>query len=146
MKSSLDRQVGGEHYKTNRIQPVVFIERNLLSFCEGNVVKYIARSRKKNGLEDLNKAQHYLQILIEEHIKKPLPTLRTPLVIPVELFCAGIPEITRAETLAIIDICRWRRVYGLTGTRKISILQELNKNWHQVVNAWADSCHAAEVL
>lgn len=63
MKPS-DTQVGGEHYKMN-IQPVEFIERNNLSFIEGNVIKYVCRHRRKNGKEDLLKAMHYLQLLIQ---------------------------------------------------------------------------------
>ena len=145
MKSrALQRQVGGGHYKGRPIEPVQFIERNGLGYCEGNIVKYICRSRDKNGLEDLNKGHHYLQILMEEHQKRPLPILRTPIIIPVDLFCAGFPELTREEVMVIHGITKWRRVVGtsLNGTLKFSILQDLDKNWHRVVNAWADSSPA----
>jgi hypothetical protein len=58
-------QVGGDHYRNMPIQPIDFIMANGLGFCEGNVVKYVARYPFKNGLEDLRKARHYLDMLIE---------------------------------------------------------------------------------
>lgn len=61
-------QVGGNHYKVS-IQPVEYILRNELGFCEGNVIKYITRYKNKNGLEDLKKAKHYIEILIESYEK-----------------------------------------------------------------------------
>ena len=63
--SALKKQVGGEHYKDFVIQPVEFTVRNRLGFCEGNVIKYVCRHRKKGGLEDLKKAKHYLELLAE---------------------------------------------------------------------------------
>jgi hypothetical protein len=48
------------------ISPFKFIHENGLTFAEGSVVKYVCRWRKKNGLEDLKKAIHYLQLIIEE--------------------------------------------------------------------------------
>lgn len=62
---ALNVQVGGDHYKSMAIQPVEFIERNRLGFCAGNVVKYVCRFKSKNGKEDLLKARHYLDLLIE---------------------------------------------------------------------------------
>lgn len=66
MQSALDKQVGGDHYKHMVIQPITYIMQNNLGYCEGNVVKYISRWRAKNGIEDLFKARHYIDILIEE--------------------------------------------------------------------------------
>ena len=63
--SALDTQVAGSHYKTMAIQPVEFITRNKIPYCEANVIKYVCRYRNKNGLQDLHKAQHYLDMLIE---------------------------------------------------------------------------------
>lgn len=60
-----DVQEGGTHYKTMSIQPVEFIHVNGLGFCEGNVIKYICRHKDKNGVEDLKKARHYIDLLIE---------------------------------------------------------------------------------
>lgn len=61
----MERQEGGNHYRVMAIQPVEFCERNKLSCCEANVVKYVCRHRRKNGREDLEKAKHYLDLLIE---------------------------------------------------------------------------------
>lgn len=63
--SALERQEGGTHYKDMAIQPVEFIHRNGIGFVEGNVVKYVTRWRTKGGIEDLRKAMHYLNMLIE---------------------------------------------------------------------------------
>ena len=54
------------HYTQYQIQPVEFIARNNLSFLQGNVIKYLLRYNLKNGLEDLNKARHYLDMLISK--------------------------------------------------------------------------------
>ena len=58
-------QVGGQHYKAKAIQPWTYIAANNLGYFEGNVVKYVSRWRDKGGVEDLRKAVHYLQKLIE---------------------------------------------------------------------------------
>ena len=60
-----DKQIGGSHYKDCVIQPVDYIVKNNLDFLEGNVVKYITRHKTKNGIEDLKKADFYLDRLIE---------------------------------------------------------------------------------
>ncbi len=58
-------QQGGDHYKSKAIQPWDFIASNNLGFLEGNIVKYVTRWKDKGGVDDLRKAQHYLQKLIE---------------------------------------------------------------------------------
>lgn len=58
-------QVGGNHYKNMAIQPVTFIHKNGLGYIEGAVIKYICRWRHKNGIEDLQKAKHFIDLLIE---------------------------------------------------------------------------------
>ena len=64
--TALDTQVGGSHYKSERgIQPVEFIHSNGLTFIEGNVIKYVWRWKDKGGVEDLKKARHYIDMLIE---------------------------------------------------------------------------------
>jgi hypothetical protein len=63
--SALDIQTGGSHYKDLKIQPVEYIHANDLGFCEGSVIKYITRWRAKNGIEDLKKARHFIDLLIE---------------------------------------------------------------------------------
>lgn len=60
-----DMQVGGSHYKDMAIQPVEFITKNNIGYCEGNVIKYVCRWKNKNGVEDLKKARHYIDLLID---------------------------------------------------------------------------------
>lgn len=59
-------QVGGSHYKDMKIQPIEFIYQNKIPFIEGNAIKYICRHRSKNGKEDILKAIHYLNLLLEK--------------------------------------------------------------------------------
>lgn len=62
---ALKDQIGGEHYKNKKIQPVEYIHANNIPFIEGSVIKYVTRHREKNGREDLEKAIHYLQLLVQ---------------------------------------------------------------------------------
>lgn len=64
-EKALGTQVGGDHYKNMPIQVVEFCQRNELNYCESNVVKYVCRHRSKNKLQDLLKAKHYIDLLIE---------------------------------------------------------------------------------
>lgn len=52
-------QQSGNHYKNGKIQPIEYSERNNLSMCQGNIVKYISRHKEKNGVDDLAKVVHY---------------------------------------------------------------------------------------
>ena len=60
-----ETQIGGSHYKDFPIQPGEFIYRNGLGWHEGNAVKYICRHRVKGGRQDIEKAIHYLSLLLE---------------------------------------------------------------------------------
>jgi hypothetical protein len=59
------KQVGGAHYKKYKIQPSRFINDNKILFAEGNAIKYICRHQDKDGKQDLLKAMHYLEMIIE---------------------------------------------------------------------------------
>lgn len=61
-----DRQEGGDHYQNKGIQPWDYIISNNIGYLEGNIIKYVSRYKEKHGLEDLKKARHYLDKLIEE--------------------------------------------------------------------------------
>jgi len=61
----LENQVGGKHYKNFRIQPAEFINENKLLFAEGNAIKYICRHSVKGKEEDIKKAIHYLEMILE---------------------------------------------------------------------------------
>ena len=63
--SAKEKQVAGEHYKALKIQPIDYIEENGLRFSEGCAIKYITRHRFKNGAEDIRKAIHFLQLILE---------------------------------------------------------------------------------
>lgn len=63
--SALDIQVGGGHYKNMPIQPMEFSMANNLDACQHTVVKYVTRFREKGGIQDLEKAKHVIDMLIE---------------------------------------------------------------------------------
>jgi len=63
--SAFDKQIAGNHYKNFVIQPTEFIHKNGIGFVEGSVIKYVCRYKNKNGIEDLKKAIHYLELMIE---------------------------------------------------------------------------------
>lgn len=67
-KAATNKQVGGNHYQLP-IQPIEYILANGLGYCEANVVKYVSRWRNKGGIQDLKKAIHYLEMLIESEEK-----------------------------------------------------------------------------
>ena len=62
---SRDKQVGGKHYRNMKIQPAHFINENKLLFAEGNAIKYICRHSAKGKEEDVKKAIHYLEMILE---------------------------------------------------------------------------------
>ena len=63
------KQIGGSHYKKMKIQPSKFVIENKLLFPEGNVIKYICRHQYKGGKEDLLKAMHFIEMIIERDYK-----------------------------------------------------------------------------
>ena len=63
--NSLEEQVGGKHYRTMKIQPAEFINENKLLFAEGNAIKYICRHSAKGKEQDIRKAIHYLEMILE---------------------------------------------------------------------------------
>ena len=69
MSEQKKTQVGGNHYGQAKIQPIDFIMENKIPFCEANVIKYVFRHKSKNGIEDLEKAIHYIKFIIERDYK-----------------------------------------------------------------------------
>ena len=65
MSDPYDKQVGGNHYQTMKIQPAEFVNKNKMLFAEGNAIKYICRHINKGGKQDLEKAKHYIDMIIE---------------------------------------------------------------------------------
>lgn len=76
----LDRQIGGDHYKKYKIQPAEYMHANEIPFLEGEAISYITRWRDKNGIPDIRKAIHILEILIQleeaknKNEQQPVPT------------------------------------------------------------------------
>ena len=72
VSSALDIQEGGDHYKKYKIQPVEFAFANNMPFLDANAFKYICRHADKNGIADLRKARHYLELMAEMYYGEKL--------------------------------------------------------------------------
>ena len=71
--SVYDKQIGGKHYQNFSIQPSKFVIENKLLFPEGCAIKYICRHQNKGGKEDLKKAIHYIEMIIERDYQETNP-------------------------------------------------------------------------
>lgn len=60
----MSEQVGGNHYRNKSIEPITYIMANDISYCEGNVIKYVTRHREKGKAEDIRKAIQYLKFIL----------------------------------------------------------------------------------
>ncbi len=104
-----DIQIGGDHYKDNKIQPWDCIAVWGLGFLDGNAVKYLARWRHKNGLQDLRKAQHYISKLIEEEearlrtMGETVPGHTDPFAAPLPPAAEATPSISPADKNNLSD-------------------------------------------
>lgn len=80
--SALQTQVGGDHYKAMPIQPMEFSMANSMDACQHTIIKYVSRFRDKGGLQDLEKAKHVIDMLIEFESKaqKAAQALIAPVV------------------------------------------------------------------
>ena len=68
--SALHKQVGGDHYKKLKIQPVEYIHANGIPFIEGCIIKYATRWRDKGGLQDIDKIIQFAELLKELELRK----------------------------------------------------------------------------
>lgn len=68
--SASSQQVGGNHYTKCAIQPMEYSMANGLDACQHTIIKYVTRFRDKNGIEDLRKARHTIDLLIQFEEKK----------------------------------------------------------------------------
>lgn len=80
-----DTQIGGNHYKQFAIQPIEFCMKNGLNACQTNIVKYICRYKHKNGKEDLLKALHYVELLVQFY-ENGIEEKQTKGIIPITVF------------------------------------------------------------
>jgi len=76
MSNPYDKQVGGDHYSKMKIQPAEFINKNEMKFAEGNAIKYICRHINKGGKQDLEKAKHYIDMIIERDYPEDTPDIK----------------------------------------------------------------------
>ncbi len=74
-------QVGGNHYKHAKIQPIDFIVENNIPYREANVIKYVFRHKSKNGRQDIEKAIHYLEMLLEDYKEFPKEKVKTRCIV-----------------------------------------------------------------
>ena len=84
MSNPYDKQVGGDHYSKMKIQPAEFINKNKMLFAEGNAIKYICRHINKGGEQDLEKAKHYIDMIIERDYGDDAEKSK--------VFLSGLPE------------------------------------------------------
>jgi len=63
--SAYKKQIGGNHYKKYKVQPSQFVTENKLLYPEGCVIKYVIRHQDKGGKQDLEKAKHMIDMIIE---------------------------------------------------------------------------------
>ena len=70
------KQIGGNHYQNMVMQPSEFINKNGLQFAEGSAIKYICRHAAKGKIQDIHKAIHYLEMIIDRDYTKNKPKTR----------------------------------------------------------------------
>ena len=121
--SAYDKQIGGSHYKKMKIQPSKFVIENELLFPEGNVIKYICRHRYKNGKEDLEKAVHFIEMIIE----RDYPTI--PMTEEEEYRNAGITKEEAERTYPP------KNSWGM-----IKPAETTQKEWVEGYKEWKKGC------
>ena len=94
MSNPYDKQVGGDHYQSMKIQPAEFINKNKLPFAEGNAIKYICRHINKGGEQDLEKAKHYIDMIIERDYGDDAEKSKV---------MSGLPEGYSFSTMSVAD-------------------------------------------
>ena len=75
MSKVYNKQIGGDHYQSMKIQPSEFINKNNLPFAEGNAIKYLCRHKQKGQRKDLEKAIHYCQMAIDRDYPEKVKTV-----------------------------------------------------------------------
>ena len=110
-------QVGGDHYKNLAIQPIEYIHANSIPFAEGSVIKYVTRWRSKNGIADLQKALHFIRLLLELESKRKTKRKSKKKKSLTENITAleytQTNNIPPAEGLVITLVSHWRFIGGV---------------------------------
>ena len=105
-KSALDAQVGGDHYKKLGIQPIELIRDINANFFQGNVIKYITIYKYKNGIKDLEKAKHYLELIEELHPNNNSSKITSYEIDKVnEYIYANKIDTDAAKIIRIVSLC-----------------------------------------
>ena len=105
-KSALDEQVGGDHYKKLGMQPIELIRDINANFFQGNVIKYITRYKDKNGIKDLEKAKHYLELIEELHPNNNSSKITSYEIDKVnEYIYANKIDTDAAKIIRIVSLC-----------------------------------------
>ena len=105
-KSALDEQVGGDHYRKLGIQPIELIRDINDNFFQGNVIKYVTRYKDKNGIKDLEKAKHYLELMRELHPDNNSNKITSYEIDSVnEYICVNNIDTDAAKIIRIVSLC-----------------------------------------
>lgn len=136
-KSALDAQVGGDHYKKLGIQPIELIRDINANFFQGNVIKYITRYKYKNGIKDLEKAKHYLELIEELH-----PDNNNKKSASYEI--DRVNEYIFANKI-VTDAAKIIRIVSLCGYDEIDKAIELIDNLINGYNKLEDSCELSAI-
>lgn len=115
MTDSLSTQVGGDHYKKMGIQPILFGMVNRYDPGAFSVLKYISRHRSKNGLQDLEKARHFVQLRRDILVAEPETRFAVALnIIDIREYCQS-NKLPFMETAILCDLHLW--ALGQAGLR-----------------------------
>lgn len=139
MSKALDTQVGGNPYKDLAIQPVEYIFKNNIGYFEGCVIKYVTRWQNKGGLQDLEKAKHFLELLIELQNQKAKDGMLELVQEELEK-TESSTETMRSEQLCIeaTDLSRY-------GNTKPDAIRDLLKEYKRVIVRYKESTSDIEL-
>lgn len=139
MTKPLDKQVGGNHYKDLVIQPVEYIFKNNIGYIEGCVIKYVTRWQNKGGVQDLEKAKHFLELLIELQNQKAKDGM-LELVQEASDKMGSTEGLMRSEQFCVEDVDLSQ--YGHT---KPDAIRNLLKEYKRVVVRYRESTSDKEL-
>jgi hypothetical protein len=97
--SALDKQVGGSHYKNMAIQPLEYCMANEMDSCQSHIIKYVSRFREKGGIGDLEKAKHFIELLIEFEGKKQEAAKTLMAEVPSNVYPLGTTETRNTDQI-----------------------------------------------
>lgn len=136
-KSALDVQVGGDYYKKLGVQPIELIRDINANFFQGNVIKYITRYKDKNGIKDLEKAKHYLELIEELHPDNNNNKIASYEIDRVnEYIVANKIDTDAAKIIRIVSLCRYAEI-----NKAIELVDNLINGYNKL----EDSCELSAI-